>query len=40
MVMVEVPELPAETVKFVATSEKDPLDDPPTVNSSVPVEGA
>jgi hypothetical protein len=41
MVMVEVPKLPAETVRFAAASEKDPLDDdPPTVNASEPVEGA
>jgi hypothetical protein len=41
MVMVEVPELPAETVRFVATSEKDPVDDdPPTVNASELTEDA
>jgi hypothetical protein len=41
MVIVEVPDLPAETVKFVAVREKLPLDDdPPTVTTTVPVEAA
>lgn len=39
-VTVDVPELPAATVRFVAVSEKVPVDDPPTESTDVPVDDA
>ena len=43
MVMVDVPELPAETVRLVAANVNEPLDElveEPTVTTAVPVEPA